>query len=217
MRTIELLAVTRDRLGNNPCRALRREGFVPAVLYGQGKEALSLSVGLKDFETLLKKAGAEHVIVNLKITGGVSIERPAIIKELQKHPLSRAFIHADFQEIELGKAIHMKVPVSLTGKCKGVELGGMVNLIRRELTVVCLPADVPASVSIDITDLDVGEALHLHDIRLPEGIRFADSSVNFTVVTVVPPESAAPVKTEEAAAEAAPAAAAKPGKEKAGK
>lgn len=209
---MNLNANLREVRGNSPCRALRREGLVPAVLYGNGKDAMALSFGRKEFEDLLKDAAGEQFIVNLKIADGESTERPAIVKELQKHPLSRAFLHADFLEIDLAKKIEMKIPVVITGKSKGVEMGGALNVTRRQLTVSCLPADVPAAVVIDVTELGVGESLHLLDIKLPEGVAFADTSRNFTVVLVTHPEAAAPAAGEGEAA-AAPAK----GKEKGGK
>jgi len=200
---MNLTANLRDQRGNSPCRALRRAGLVPAVLYGNGKEALALSFGRKDFEDILKAAAGEQFIVNLNIEGGASTQRSAIVKELQKHPLSRAFLHADFYEIDLASKIEMKVPVSVKGKCKGVELGGMLNITRRSLTVRCLPADVPAAIEIDVTNLDLGEALHLLDVALPAGVEFADTSRNFTVVTVAHTEASSSMANAEEEAETA--------------
>lgn len=215
MKTMNLTANLRDQRGNSPCRALRRAGLVPAVLYGNGKAPLALSFGRKEFEDLLKESAGDQFIVNLNIEDGSSTQRPAIVKELQKHPLSRAFLHVDFYEIDLAKKIEIKVPVTVFGKCKGVELGGMMNITRRELLVSCLPANVPSAIEIDVTDLGLGEGIRLLEVKLPEGVEFVDVSRNFTVVTVAHTEASG-AKAEAAEAAVAPAAPAK-GKEKGGK
>jgi large subunit ribosomal protein L25 len=121
-----------------------------------------------------------------------------MIKELQTHPVSRNFIHIDFYEIKMDQKITAKIPVVTTGTAKGVELGGIVQIIRRELEVECLPLEVPESIEIDISDLDIGDSIHVGKIHLEGGIEFLEED-DYTVVTVVSPkmEEEEPEEEEE--------------------
>jgi large subunit ribosomal protein L25 len=110
-----------------------------------------------------------------------------MVKELQLHPVSRNFLHIDFYEVAMDRKIMVNVPITTTGKAKGVETGGILQIIRRELEVQCFPLDVPESIEIDITDLDIGDSIHVGDIALQREIEFLGDE-NFTVVTVVSPK-----------------------------
>ena len=109
-----------------------------------------------------------------------------MIKEVQQHPISRKIFHIDFYEVDMKKKIRIPVPVVTKGECKGVELGGMLQIIRRELDVLCFPDQIPQSIEIDITDLEVGESVHVDEIHL-EGDVELPGEVNFTVLTIVAP------------------------------
>jgi large subunit ribosomal protein L25 len=210
---IELKTSIRTTTGNGPARALRREGKIPAVLYGPNKETVLLSVVVNDLEQVLKKSRSGQVLLNLVIQNGESSTRPAMIKELQIHPVSNAFLHADFYEISMDRKIKVKVPVVVTGKAVGVEEGGILQIIRRELEVLCLPFALPESIEVDITDLDVGDSIHVGDIPLEGEIELLDED-HFTVATMLTPkveaveveeleeeEGEEPLDDEEAAAE----------------
>jgi len=163
-------------------------GQIPAVLYGQKTEPVLLSVNKSDLEQVFKKGGIGQVILNLVIQkNGETTTRPAMIKELQTHPLSRNFIHIDFYEIKMDQKITAKIPVVTTGRAKGVELGGMLQIIRRELEVECLPLAVPESIEIDISDLDIGDSIHVGQIRVEGEIEFLEDD-NYTVVTILSPK-----------------------------
>jgi len=180
-----------------------------------------LSVNIKDVEQALKKGSIGQIILNLVIQNGKKVTKPAMIKELQTHPVSGNFIHVDFYEIDMKRQIRVMVPIVTRGISKGVELGGMLNIVRREVEIFCLPGDIPESIEIDITDLDIGDAIHIDDISLGSDIEVA-SDVNFTVVTVLSPkieeaEEEVEEELEEAEAEAegeAAEAAAEPEEEK---
>jgi len=160
-------------------------GQIPAVLYGQKTEPVLLSVNKSDLEQVFKKGGIGQVILNLVIQkNGETTTRPAMIKELQTHPLSRNFIHIDFYEIKMDQKITAKIPVVTTGRAKGVELGGMLQIIRRELEVECLPLAVPESIEIDISDLDIGDSIHVGQIRVEGEIEFLEDD-NYTVVKIL--------------------------------
>ena len=187
MEIIELNANVRSTTGNGAARALRREGRIPAVLYGPGIASVSISIDVKELETALKKGSIGQSLFNLKVKNGDTYSKTVMIKELQSHPLTQNFLHADFYEIAMDREITVNVPVSTIGKSKGVEFGGLLQIIRRELEITCLPTQIPESIEIDITDLDIGDAIHAEEIALPEGVSI-DTDVNFTVVTVLSPK-----------------------------
>jgi large subunit ribosomal protein L25 len=185
---IELKTKIRTTTGNGPARRLRMSGQIPAVLYGPKTEPVLLSVTKSDLELLFKKGGIGQVVLNLVIQkNGETLTMPAMIKELQTHPVTRNFIHVDFYEIKMDQKITAKIPVITTGKAKGVELGGILQIIRRELEVECLPLAVPESIEVDISELDIGDSIHVGDIRLEGEIEFLEED-DYTVVTVLSPK-----------------------------
>ena len=203
MDLIELKTNIRTTTGNGPARRIRMTGQIPAVLYGPKTEPVLLSVNKSDLELVFKKGGIGQVILNLVIQqNGETTTRPAMIKELQTHPVSRNFIHIDFYEIKMDQKITAKIPVVTKGMAKGVELGGMLQIIRRELEVECLPLAVPESIEIDISDLDIGDSIHVGDIRVEGEIEFLEDD-NYTVVTVLSPKLEEEPEEEEEAEEEA--------------
>ena len=187
MEQLELKAKVRKTIGNGPARALRREGQVPAVLYGPKTESVLLSVEVRDIEHVLKSGNVGQVLLNLIIQNGQETTRPAMIKELQAHPVSGRFLHIDFYEIDLARKIRVGVPVVATGQSIGVELGGLLQIVRRELEVLCLPTQIPESIEVDVTNLDVGDSIHVEEIQV-EGDVEIPADVNFTVVTILAPK-----------------------------
>jgi len=180
---IALNAKIRTTKGNSPARALRREGRVPAVLYGPNTEPIMISIEANEVETIIKRGGLGRSIYHLSLDGGEK-ETTVMIKELQSHPLSKEVLHVDFYEVSMDRKVRVFVPVLTTGKSIGVENGGMLQIIRRELEVACRPDAIPASITIDISNLDVGDAVHVADIATPENVEIPHE-VNFTVLTVV--------------------------------
>ena len=187
MEKIELQATVRKSVGNGPARVLRRAGQTPAVLYGRNTEPVLLAVDTKDLELILKQGSFGQFILNLVIQNGKKVTRAAMIKELQTHPVSGQLIHIDFYEVDMKRQIKVMVPIITTGSSIGVEEGGMLNIVRRELEVFCLPGDIPESIEIDISELSMGDSIHLEDIPLGENIEIS-SDVNYTVVTVLSPK-----------------------------
>jgi large subunit ribosomal protein L25 len=197
LEQIDLKAQIRKTVGNGPARTLRREGKVPAVLYGPKTETVLLSIDSKDFEQILKEASVGSVLLNLQIQNGKTSTRSAMIKELQTHPVSGKFLHVDFYEIDMQTKITAKVPVVAKGHSIGVEIGGLLQYVRRELEVLCLPTEIPEAIEVDITDLDIGDSIHLEDISLSGDIEIL-ADTNFTVVTVLAPKvEEEPVEEEE--------------------
>ena len=196
MELVELETKTRTTRGNSAARALRRQDRIPAVLYGPDTETILLSVDKKELEQTLHNSGAGQVIFNLSIQNGKTITKSAMIKELQMHPVSEHFLHVDFYEIAMDRKIRIRVPVSTRGKSKGVELGGMLQIVRHELEVLCLPLETPETIELDISDLGIGDSIHLEDISLEGDIEFPPD-VNFTVLTVASPKIEAEEEEEE--------------------
>ena len=187
MEQYKLKATVRELTGNGPARVLRREGRMPAVLYGPKTEPVLLSVDIKEFETIIKKSSVGQALLNLVIQNGKEITKPAMVKELQTNPVNGNLLHVDFYEIDMQRKIRVMVPVTTTGKSVGVELGGLLQIVRREIEVFCLPTDIPEAFEVDITDLDIGDSVHVEDISLGENVEI-QSDVNFTVVTILAPK-----------------------------
>jgi large subunit ribosomal protein L25 len=179
---LEHKAKPRTTKGNSPARALRRNGAIPAVIYGPGKATVALSVNVYDLEQALKGAGGRQIFVDLAIEGGET--RKAMLKELQRHPVNGSFIHADFYEVAMDRKMRVMIPVTTVGKCQGVEMGGMLQIIRRELEALCIPSDIPDVIEIDITELDMGESVHVEDITMEGDVELVHD-VNFTVLTIL--------------------------------
>ena len=198
MELIELQATVRKSVGNSAARSLRRSGQIPAVLYGPKTKSVLLSVNIKDLEQMLKQGNAFQMILDLTIQNGKKVTKSAMIREFQTHPVSGNFIHIDFYEIDMKRQIKVMVPVVITGQSVGVEVGGMLNIVRREVELLCLPGDIPESIEIDITVLDIGDSIHIEDIPLGENVEIS-TDVNFTVVTVLSPKVEEEVVEEEEA------------------
>jgi large subunit ribosomal protein L25 len=172
MKTIAIDGELRDRLGKGGARTSRRSGRIPAVLYGQGK-SINLTVDRKDFVRALQEAQGENVIFDVKIPGE-STPLKSIAREVQHHPISRAAVHVDFQHIDMSKKIQLSVAVHLLGEPEGVRnFGGILEHPGRELAILCLPTDIPASIDVDVSEMMVGDTLHVSDVT-PENFEFLD-------------------------------------------
>jgi large subunit ribosomal protein L25 len=187
LEQINLNARVRKTTGNSPARSLRREGRIPAVLYGPKTEPILLSIDSREFEQIAKKSTIGSVLLNLQIQNGDSTSRPAMVKELQTHPVTHRFLHVDFYEIDMQRKIKVMVPVVVRGKAKGVEDGGLLQIVRREIEVLCLPTEIPEAFEVDVSDLDIGDAIHLEDIQTVGNVEIVEET-NVTVVTVLAPK-----------------------------
>jgi len=187
LEQINLNARVRKTTGNSPARSLRREGRIPAVLYGPKTEPILLSIDSREFEQIAKKSTIGSVLLNLQIQNGDATSRPAMVKELQTHPVTHRFLHVDFYEIDMQRKIKVMVPVVVRGKAKGVEDGGLLQIVRREIEVLCLPTEIPEAFEVDVSDLDIGDAIHLEDIQTVGNVEIVEET-NVTVVTVLAPK-----------------------------
>jgi large subunit ribosomal protein L25 len=207
LETFELKVSHRTTTGKGAARSLRREGRIPAILYGLNTETISLAVSIRELQNIFKSSASENMILKLIIDNGKKTTQTAMVKELQTTPLTRDYLHVDFYAVSMENQIHVKVPVVVTGKSKGEEQGGLVQVIRNELEILCLPLDIPEAIEIDVTNLDIGDSVHVEDIPVREKVQLI-ADTNFTVVTILAPtvEEAVEEGVEEAAPEGEAAA-----------
>lgn len=166
-----LSARVRARTGTGLVRRLRSEGEVPAVLYGAGKESLSIAVNHDVLFHSLDKEEFHSAVITIDTDG---TKEQAILRSVQRHPHKIKILHADFQRIDAHKPITMSLPVHFIGEeeCVGVKLdGGMISHLMNEVDVTCLPKDLPENIQLDVTNLHLGESLYLSNIELPEGVQ----------------------------------------------
>jgi large subunit ribosomal protein L25 len=185
----------RTTKGDGAAKAMRREGMAPAVLYGPQTEPVLLSINSHEMENLLKTASAGQTLLGIQIEGG-GAAKPSIIKDMQRNVLTGEILHVDFYEVDMKRKITVQIPIVTTGKCKGVEMGGMLQIIRREVDVLCYPNQIPDELVCDITDLDVGESLHVEDLTLAEGIEIPHEA-NFTLLTILAAKAEEEEEVEE--------------------
>jgi large subunit ribosomal protein L25 len=198
MTTVELKAKVREDLGKGSARKARKDGWVPAVLYGEGEESRSLSVSYKDFYPVIHTAARENVILDLTIEGAKGPPPKAIIREIQHHPVSREILHVDFQHISMTKEITVNVHVEVIGESVGVKAsGGVLELILREIEVECLPANIPDKIDVDVTALEVGDSIQVKDLEVADARITSDP--DSTVITIVAPTVIEEKKVEVAA------------------
>lgn len=193
MAQLSLSARVREDKGRSVARKLRREQQIPAVLYGQGREPVLLTVKTADFQALLKKSEGQNVMLGLSVESEKGTnETTVIIKELQVDPIKDTYLHADFHEISMNKELTVNVSVRLLNTPVGVTNGGILQHIRRELMVTCLPDKLIEYLTIDVSGLDIGDSIHVRDFEFPEGVKSALEE-HLTVAVVAAPT----VKAEE--------------------
>jgi len=183
MEAHDLKATLRKESGKAPARRLRRKGLVPAVLYGPGTETLSLSVNASDLKAV-RKGTEDNLFIKLVIDDcGNQIEKTSLIKEIQFEPLTGDFFHADFYAVQMDHKLTFEVPIHFKGQPVGIEKGGELQHLRREVKVSCFPSVLPEFISVDITGLDLGDAILIRDLSLPETIQCIDAE-DIALVTV---------------------------------
>ncbi|HNZ10647.1 MAG: 50S ribosomal protein L25 [Deltaproteobacteria bacterium ADurb.Bin151] len=213
MEITDLTAQVRKEQKKGPARRLRQQGLVPAIFYGGSTENIPLTVKSADLLKLHKEK-KDHAFIKLIIDdGGKKVEKLSLIKELQVQPLTGILYHADFYEVDMKKKLVFDVSLNFTGKAIGVENGGELQHIKRDIKVLCLPSDLPDHIDVDITPIEIGHSIKVKDIQLPENLTHLDppeaAVVSVAAVKVVKVEAAA----EEAPVEGATTAAAEPAKE----
>ena len=198
MAIVVLKSARRDDVGKGVARRLRMAGSVPAVYYGRGETPLSLAVQTKELESILHGASGSNVIVDLKVDGEAAADRKALLREVQRHPVKGSILHVDLQHISLSEKITVEVPVVLVGTPVGVkDGGGILEHLLREVEVECLPTDIPASISVDVSHLNIGDSVHVSDLKADKAT--VRTEAERAVATVVPPTILEEVKPAEEA------------------
>lgn len=172
----------RQGTGKSGARAARRQGQVPAVVYGKGMASCSVTVEPKALKKAISTEAGWNTLITLEGEGPFA-GKIVILKDMQIDPIRREVLHADFQAIDLKQKTHVMVPVHPVGKSAGEKAGGNLQVIRHELEVVCLPTAIPAAIEVDVAALEIGDVLHIEDLVLPAGVE-VPHDVNFTVITV---------------------------------
>lgn len=188
----ELIARIRARTGTNLVRRLRREGDVPAILYGGGKANLSIAVNHDVLFHSLEKEEFHSAIIIINTDGK---KEQAILRDVQRHPHKINILHADFQRVDEDRLLTMSLPIHFIGEeeCTGVKTGGgVISHLMNDIEVSCLPKDLPEIIELDLSNLGLSESLHLSDIKLPEGVNITtlmhddNNEHDYAVVSVVP-------------------------------
>ena len=206
MKLIPLNAIIRNQLGKEATKKLRREHYIPALLYKGGKKNIALKVLYKDFLKSVHTRAGENVILDLKIKEEAGKDSKtsatAIIKELQHHFTKGEVTHIDFQEISLKEAITVKVPIEIKGEAKGIKEGGIVEHLLWELEIQCLPTEIPEKIPLSVTELNIGDTLLVKDLKVPAGVKVLSEADKPVVSVAVPKaEVVEEVPPEEAMAE----------------
>lgn len=201
MATASLSASARTTAGKGAARSLRRDGRVPAIIYGHARQPLSLSVPAREFERLLERVAAENTVIELSIDGTMS---RTLIREIQRHPVRRNVLHVDFQELVAGERVIVRIPIVLQGIPDGVRHnGGILSQITQELECRVDPLNMPSSIVVDVTPLTIGHSIHVSEMSIPEGVEVLDDPESTVAIVAAPKEEVeAPVaEASEAAAE----------------
>ena len=157
----------REKTGKVATKEVRRNGEIPAVLYGL-KDNLSFSVCADNLKDILTAKG-QNALIDLNLEGNK--KRKVILKEFQSHPLKERWVHVDFLEVDVAKPVKVNVDVHLIGKSAGEKMGGLVHQVLKSIHVECLPTDIPQSVDLDVTAVELGQVLHVSDLSIPDKVK----------------------------------------------
>ena len=191
MEEVKIKVAIREDRGTSHAKAMRRQERIPAVVYGKGLN-LALAIDKKELKYLRQHHFSENVILNLVIADKKGAKTvPTLLKDYQLDPLTDEVLHLDFIKVSMTEKIEVEVPVEIKGEPKGVKEGGSLERVLWNIRVKCLPKDIPQNITIDVSELDIGDSIHVSDLTLPPGVEFVSEATE-VVVTV-----AAPVKEEE--------------------
>jgi len=196
-----LEAQKRTTSGTAAARRGRREGLIPAVIYGAQQDEYPIQVDAKKFGELLRHSASENFLVDLKIEGAKEASKLTLIQEVQHHPINGQILHVDFNAVREDTEIHANVPVELTGEAPGVKAGGVLDQQHHEIEIHCLPGNLPETLTVDVGTLELGDTLHVGDIQFPEGVTpTLDSDV---IIVLISEPRVSEVAEDEAEAEPA--------------
>ncbi len=172
MSTASLSATIREENGKGAARKIRQAGNIPSVIYGHGREPMSLTVNARETDKLLTRIATGSTVIELDIAGKVS---RTLIREIQRHPYKKMIMHIDFQELVVGETISMYCPIVFVGIPDGVRSeGGILDQVLHQLHIAVDPASIPNHIDVDVSHLKVGKSLHVADLVLPAGVKVLD-------------------------------------------
>ena len=190
-----LKAIVREGIGSSESKRLRKDGNIPAVVYGLGMDPLSVSVNAREFRNALKTEAGTNVIINLEVG---SDNYTALAREIQKHPYRDEYLHIDLIQIDLTQTVEADVQIEFVGIPVGVkEEGGLVQTINSSISISALPTNIPTSIELDISALNVGDNLTATDVNLPEGVELASEDDESLLVTITLPRAAVEEDSDE--------------------
>jgi large subunit ribosomal protein L25 len=203
MAAVKVRAQLRKETGKGAARSLRRRRLIPAVFYGPATDSTPLALEYRELQKILSSGAGENALVDLKIENGTDTRStPAMIKEIQRDPVKEVILHVDFCAVSMHKELTLEVPLTLTGAPVGVAEGGILQQVRRSIEISCLPDRIPEALELDVSNLAIGESLHVSDLNVPGGIEVL-AEERLTIATVLPPAGAEEIEAEtlEAAGE----------------
>ena len=205
MATASLNASVRAERGTGVARKLRQAGQVPAIIYGHGRDPQSLAINTREVEKLLSQFSAGSTVIELTVDGAVS---KTLIREIQRHPVSRSIVHIDFQQLVAGEKITVSIPLRFTGTADGVRnSGGILEETMHQVHLRVDPSAIPDHIDVDVTPLTIGHSYHVRDLQLPAGVTILDDA-GATVCVCTAPKAVveeAPAAVVEGAEAAVPA------------
>jgi len=181
-----LTAEIREGVGKEKAKKLRAKGLIPAIFYGPRSQTIPLVIDSKELAKVLQTEAGENVLIDLDIRKGAQSDRKVVmLKDIQIDSLQSITLHTDFFEVAMDEMITVEVPVHLVGKPEGTKMGGILDQIRRVIQIQCFPGDIPKSIDIDVSPLNIGDSIHVQDIQVEKAKIISET--NFTIATVVPP------------------------------
>ena len=194
---VTLKAEHREGRGKGVARKLRAGGRLPAVVYGAGGNPVSIALDTHDAIHLFRSISVENTIINLEIAGQ-DTSVPTLVREIQTHPARPEVLHVDFLRIRSGVKVELEIPLHLEGTPAGVQAGGILEYSMHQIPVRCLPKDIPETLRLDVSELEMGGAIRIGDLVLPEGVEVMLDSERMLCTILAPAVSAADEEAEDA-------------------
>lgn len=196
MAEVNLKVQLRKNLGKGAARKLRSEQLIPGIVYGKGKECSTVAVNPFELKNALLSGGGINTLIHLNMEGA---EKTAIVKEIQKDPILKKYLHVDFYELDLTKKVVVQVPLHFIGKPEGIKNGGILQPIIREVRVKCFPNTIPSNIKVDVTPLNIGDSLHMSDIKSAEDYEVIYEYNEAVATVAIPKEEAVKAPAAETA------------------
>lgn len=207
MTRLQLSSKLRTDFRKSETKKLRREGEIPATVYARGDESQAIAIPIEEMAQILKTPGGRLSLIDLKIDGKESKTHPVMIQVIQREPISKKIVHVDFHRVSMNEPVHAKVPVILVGVAPGLKQGGILEQITHELDIRALPDHIPTHIDIDVSSLELGQAIHVSDVAIPEDAELLGPAAESIVASLRMPtihvEEVAPAAEEAEEAEGA--------------